>query len=164
MNSKCCVEMEGDETHLVSPDGKIYKFTYDYSYWSHEESAPNYASQTTVYNDLGKSVLDNAWEGYNTSLFAYGQTGSGKVRRIYTVIHIDLNTWHLFPFHHLSSIIHVSVYSHVLTSYWSYWLPPLICLYRVIQWSVPRRTTVSYLGFWESSLIEWTMRRELTLE
>jgi hypothetical protein len=27
---------------------------------------------------LGKSVLDSAWEGYNTCLFAYGQTGSGK--------------------------------------------------------------------------------------
>ena len=31
-----------------------------------------------VYNDLGQAVLDNAWAGYNTSLFAYGQTGSGK--------------------------------------------------------------------------------------
>ena len=31
-----------------------------------------------VYNDLGQTVLDNAWAGYNTSLFAYGQTGSGK--------------------------------------------------------------------------------------
>lgn len=31
-----------------------------------------------VYNDLGQTVLNNAWGGYNTSLFAYGQTGSGK--------------------------------------------------------------------------------------
>ena len=31
-----------------------------------------------VYNDLGKGVLENAWAGFNTSLFAYGQTGSGK--------------------------------------------------------------------------------------
>lgn len=23
-------------------------------------------------------ILENAWGGYNTSLFAYGQTGSGK--------------------------------------------------------------------------------------
>ena len=23
-------------------------------------------------------MLDNAWKGYNCSLFAYGQTGSGK--------------------------------------------------------------------------------------
>lgn len=34
--------------------------------------------QMKVYNDLGKGVLDNAWAGFNTSLFAYGQTGSGK--------------------------------------------------------------------------------------
>jgi hypothetical protein len=31
-----------------------------------------------VFNDLGRDVLDNAWKGYNCSLFAYGQTGSGK--------------------------------------------------------------------------------------
>ena len=31
-----------------------------------------------MFNDLGLGVLDNAWAGYNTSLFAYGQTGSGK--------------------------------------------------------------------------------------
>ena len=31
-----------------------------------------------VFNDLGRSVLDNAWKGFNASLFAYGQTGSGK--------------------------------------------------------------------------------------
>ena len=31
-----------------------------------------------VFGDLGRGVLDNAWKGYNCSLFAYGQTGSGK--------------------------------------------------------------------------------------
>lgn len=31
-----------------------------------------------VYNDLGKDLLENAFEGYNCALFAYGQTGSGK--------------------------------------------------------------------------------------
>ena len=31
-----------------------------------------------MFNDLGRGVLDNAWKGYNCSLFAYGQTGSGK--------------------------------------------------------------------------------------
>ena len=34
--------------------------------------------QRKVFDDLGKGVLDNAWKGYNCSLFAYGQTGSGK--------------------------------------------------------------------------------------
>lgn len=66
------------------------RFTFDYSYWSHDgyevlpdgkmvaKPGSNYADQQTVYNDLGKGVLDNAFQGYNCSLFAYGQTGSGK--------------------------------------------------------------------------------------
>ena len=32
----------------------------------------------TVFNDLGLGMLENAWSGYNCSIFAYGQTGSGK--------------------------------------------------------------------------------------
>lgn len=32
----------------------------------------------TVYSDLGRGVLNNAWDGYNSTLFAYGQTSSGK--------------------------------------------------------------------------------------
>ncbi|KAA0200543.1 hypothetical protein HAZT_HAZT008047 [Hyalella azteca] len=32
----------------------------------------------SVYADLGKGILDSAWQGYNATLFAYGQTGSGK--------------------------------------------------------------------------------------
>lgn len=31
-----------------------------------------------MFDELGRGVLDNAWNGYNCSLFAYGQTGSGK--------------------------------------------------------------------------------------
>lgn len=27
---------------------------------------------------MGVGILNNAWEGYNATLFAYGQTGSGK--------------------------------------------------------------------------------------
>lgn len=34
--------------------------------------------QRQVFDDLGRGVLENAWAGYNCSLFAYGQTGSGK--------------------------------------------------------------------------------------
>ncbi|KAL5006291.1 hypothetical protein ScPMuIL_015097 [Solemya velum] len=36
------------------------------------------AVRQKVFDDLGNGVLDNAWNGYNCSLFAYGQTGSGK--------------------------------------------------------------------------------------
>ena len=34
--------------------------------------------QKRVFKDIGQGVLDNAWKGYNATLFAYGQTGSGK--------------------------------------------------------------------------------------
>ncbi|EDV26227.1 uncharacterized protein TRIADDRAFT_23272, partial [Trichoplax adhaerens] len=66
------------------------RFSFDYSYWSHDDftkresdgylvpASPRYADQLRVFKDLGQGVLDNAWKGYNCSLFAYGQTGSGK--------------------------------------------------------------------------------------
>lgn len=39
----------------------------------------NYCDQKKVFEDLGTSILLNAFLGYNSSLFAYGQTGSGKI-------------------------------------------------------------------------------------
>jgi hypothetical protein len=72
-------------------------FFFDYSYWSHdgfavdpvtgmfEKDSPNsnYASQIEVFDDLGKEVIDNAFDGFHTCLFAYGQTGSGKSYSIF---------------------------------------------------------------------------------
>lgn len=31
-----------------------------------------------MFGELGKDVVDAAFEGYNACVFAYGQTGSGK--------------------------------------------------------------------------------------
>lgn len=62
--------MKGPQTTIVHPEtGKENVFTFDFSYWSHDKSQP-YASQQTVYDDLGKAVLEGAWEGYNATLFA----------------------------------------------------------------------------------------------
>lgn len=33
------------------------------------------AGQDVVFQSLGKSLLDNAFMGYNACIFAYGQTG-----------------------------------------------------------------------------------------
>lgn len=39
---------------------------------------PGSSFQRDVFRDLGRGVLDSAWQGYNATLLAYGQTGSGK--------------------------------------------------------------------------------------
>uniref|UniRef100_A0A1I8A2J7 Kinesin-like protein n=1 Tax=Steinernema glaseri TaxID=37863 RepID=A0A1I8A2J7_9BILA len=92
-NAECIVEMpDGVRTGLRNPKNPKEDtkwFSYDYSYWSHDgyEAESNgylaskgndYVDQKRVFDDLGQGVLENAWKGYNCSLFAYGQTGSGK--------------------------------------------------------------------------------------
>ncbi|KAF2734469.1 kinesin [Polyplosphaeria fusca] len=54
------------------------EFTFDKSFWSHDESDPHYVHQEDVYRSFGEEFLDHNFEGYNTCIFAYGQTGSGK--------------------------------------------------------------------------------------
>jgi kinesin family protein 1/kinesin family protein 13 len=78
LGSRCVVAMEGSTTYLDAGSEGRKTFNYDHSYWSHSESDAHFATQETLYNDIGKGVLTNCWEGYNATLFAYGQTGSGK--------------------------------------------------------------------------------------
>ncbi|GMI41207.1 hypothetical protein TeGR_g6776, partial [Tetraparma gracilis] len=60
-------------------DNSTKTFTYDFLYDSFVDPGdPSYASQDTVWGDIGSELLEAAWAGYNYSLFAYGQTGSGK--------------------------------------------------------------------------------------
>eukprot|EP00049_Salpingoeca_infusionum_P003564 m.67919 g.67919 ORF g.67919 m.67919 type:complete len:228 (-) comp12180_c0_seq3:3141-3824(-) len=99
-----CIKMEGKQTTIFRQhEGKKEerKFTFDYSYWSHDgyKETPeqllvpvgaNYADQAKVFDDLGVGVLNNAFEGYNASLFAYGQTGSGKSYSMVCLAHSTL--------------------------------------------------------------------------
>lgn len=85
MDSQLIIQMRGKTTGILNNKANTrdesirYKeFTFDYSYWSHDEKSENYASQQLVYNDLGTEVVDCAFQGYNACVFAYGQTGSGK--------------------------------------------------------------------------------------
>lgn len=60
---------------------KVYEdreFTFDKSFWSHDEADPHYAHQEDVYRSFGEEFLDHNFDGYHTCIFAYGQTGSGK--------------------------------------------------------------------------------------
>lgn len=83
--------MEGNQTFLDPPPPgsvaagekstakKTMSFTFDKSYWSAgPKEEPGYASQQTLYQDLGAELLEHAFEGFNCCIFAYGQTGSGK--------------------------------------------------------------------------------------
>ena len=89
MKATLIIGMQGPMTSIKNPEnGQVKPFTFDYSYWSHDQyedqdgllvaTGPKYATQLTVYEDVGVSILNNCFEGFNTSLFAYGQTGSGK--------------------------------------------------------------------------------------
>ncbi|GBG32405.1 Kinesin-like protein KIF16B [Hondaea fermentalgiana] len=88
MGDMACVEIEDDTlTISADPDGTgqvnciggrsarsknpTRAFTFDYCYGPESE-------QAQVFEDIGTGVLENAFAGYNASVFAYGQTGSGK--------------------------------------------------------------------------------------
>ncbi|KAF8966416.1 kinesin-like protein [Flammula alnicola] len=58
---------------------KTMAFSFDKSYWSAgPRDEPGYCSQQTLYDDLGKELLDHGFAGFNACILAYGQTGSGK--------------------------------------------------------------------------------------
>ncbi|TCD69171.1 kinesin-like protein Klp8 [Steccherinum ochraceum] len=92
--AKCLVRMEGNQTILDPPEPgstgaqasagraterKPMNFAFDKSYWSAgPRDEPNYCSQQTLYDDLGKELLDHGFSGFNACIVAYGQTGSGK--------------------------------------------------------------------------------------
>ncbi|XP_048860934.1 kinesin-like protein KIF1B isoform X4 [Brienomyrus brachyistius] len=80
--SKCIIQMQGNSTSILNPKNPkeaAKSFSFDYSYWSHTSPDDScFASQNQVYNDIGKEMLEHAFEGYNVCIFAYGQTGAGK--------------------------------------------------------------------------------------
>ncbi|XP_038245610.1 kinesin-like protein KIF13A isoform X2 [Dermochelys coriacea] len=88
LNTKCIVEMQGNQTVLHPPPSNIKQgdnrkppkvFAFDYCFWSMDESnTTKYAGQEMVFKCLGEGILEKAFQGYNACIFAYGQTGSGK--------------------------------------------------------------------------------------
>ncbi|SMQ46309.1 unnamed protein product [Zymoseptoria tritici ST99CH_3D7] len=88
--AKCIVSMKGAQTVLTPPSADAKNksakaalegsktFAFDKSYWSFNRQDDNFADQENLFTDLGRPLLDNAFQGYNNCIFAYGQTGSGK--------------------------------------------------------------------------------------
>ncbi|XP_077265403.1 uncharacterized protein LOC143899201 isoform X1 [Temnothorax americanus] len=54
------------------------RYDFDYCFDSSDPEAKNYATQTTIYETLGQSILNAMFSGYNSCLVAYGQSASGK--------------------------------------------------------------------------------------
>ncbi|KAM7345491.1 kinesin heavy chain 73 isoform 1-T1 [Cochliomyia hominivorax] len=86
LGTKCIVEMDKQQTILHNPPAidKIESrkppktFAFDHCFYSLNPNDENFASQETVFDCVGRDILDNAFQGYNACIFAYGQTGSGK--------------------------------------------------------------------------------------
>ncbi|GAB7351114.1 hypothetical protein MBLNU459_g1576t1 [Dothideomycetes sp. NU459] len=86
----CLIEMnpvnQQTTIHPPEPDATEGKrrafeeksFTFDKSFWSHDESSPHFSHQQDIYASFGEEFLDHNFDGYHTCIFAYGQTGSGK--------------------------------------------------------------------------------------
>ena len=54
-------------------------FLFDFVHWSTpEKNDVEYASQSVIYRDIGRNIVDNVLHGYNACVLAFGQTGSGK--------------------------------------------------------------------------------------
>ena len=71
-------ERTPEELKLSRRQYEEKRFTFDKSFWSHDEADPHYAHQHDVYASFGEEFLDHNFDGYHTCIFAYGQTGSGK--------------------------------------------------------------------------------------
>eukprot|EP00929_Paragymnodinium_shiwhaense_P105680 TRINITY_DN70737_c0_g1_i1.p1 TRINITY_DN70737_c0_g1~~TRINITY_DN70737_c0_g1_i1.p1 ORF type:complete len:1013 (-),score=163.71 TRINITY_DN70737_c0_g1_i1:12-3050(-) len=79
--STLCVSMPTKRTLEILDSGENaspQSFCFDRTYWSHDADHEHYATQDTLYRELGVSMLRQALRGFNTCIFAYGQTGSGK--------------------------------------------------------------------------------------
>ncbi|KAF9526270.1 kinesin-like protein [Crepidotus variabilis] len=89
--AKPLIRMNGNQTMIDPPEAgssqdakraterKTLAFSFDKSYWSAgPRDEPGYCSQQTLYDDLGKELLDHGFSGFNACILAYGQTGSGK--------------------------------------------------------------------------------------
>ncbi|KAI6151632.1 hypothetical protein BKA82DRAFT_1001661 [Pisolithus tinctorius] len=89
--AKMLIRMQGNQTFLDPPEPgssqdskraterKTMAFSFDKSYWSAgPRDELGYCSQQTLYDDLGKELLDHGFAGFNACILAYGQTGSGK--------------------------------------------------------------------------------------
>lgn len=71
--------------NIIKPEGlndkkqQVKDFKFHRCYWSVDDSQGKPpVNNMFIFNDIGKQILNQIYEGYNATIFAYGQTGSGK--------------------------------------------------------------------------------------
>lgn len=81
--AKNLIQMSNNQTILDAPEiapGTMSRsiektaktFTFDKSYWSAgPRDDPAYASQQTLYDDLGKELLEHSFQGFNCCIFGW---------------------------------------------------------------------------------------------
>jgi hypothetical protein len=81
--AKPLIRMSGNQTLIDPPEvgsaqdskrateRKTMSFSFDKSYWSAgPRDEPGYCSQQTLYDDLGKELLDHGFSGFNACILA----------------------------------------------------------------------------------------------
>lgn len=84
--AKPLIRMSGNQTFLDPPEAgssqekassgraterKTMTFSFDKSYWSAgSRDEPGYCSQQTLFDDLGKELLDHGFAGFNACILA----------------------------------------------------------------------------------------------
>ena len=65
------IQPGSEKTQGRSTERKTHAFTFDKSYWSAgDRNDPEYCSQQTLYDDLGKELLDHGFAGFNACILA----------------------------------------------------------------------------------------------
>ena len=77
---ECIVSMSKASVTLKDiEEGESNTFKYNYCFWSHDaQGGRKLFTNDHLYVSIGTQILNNSYEGYNSTVFAYGQTGSGK--------------------------------------------------------------------------------------
>lgn len=60
-------------------DARSHQFTFDYVF-------PPDTTQTQIFDETAKTIVDSVLQGYNGTIFAYGQTGTGKTHTMEGVV------------------------------------------------------------------------------
>lgn len=79
------VRMKDSTTQLTMPNGDRKLYTFDHCFWSHdpEDQENPFADQLYVFASIGQQLVDNAVNGFNSTILSYGQTGSGKTYSVF---------------------------------------------------------------------------------